>query len=401
VLTCLMATLRSMFLYWPIVFIFAGYVLFVSYFCCLINNIDVRPANSFKANRFESNQTDDKNNQSYVYRDRQSDNILHLLGCNMSSLMQRTDFRTIVSWSLDPLSLHVGNCTLDAIDWNLAKECVARNAPRGLMMIGDSLTRYQYLNLVHFVSNGNWISDPSLPNENEKKHPSWNEFYKVTNERLNGHEICDCFRDGSSLTFENRYFDDGKLRISYLQVFGRDYPIVLHDTKLLNVTSCRSALCNQTLCSPGECSDSVLPVQNLGVLSNSGVYHHIVTSYPASEIVFNTGHWWFDGHTNKILIHVPLIIQEPLLAKKKSSDLRFHWKTTTSRQARDDLPEASEQLVDSGAFFGVFDARSLTAEVAGMPELMWDPLHFEPEVYKGLNQAFLAYICSLPPRQEM
>jgi hypothetical protein len=49
---------------------------------------------------------------------------------------------------------------------------------RHVVMIGDSLTRYTYLNLVHYMETGKWIGkEPAM--ETEKAWPSWNTFYQV------------------------------------------------------------------------------------------------------------------------------------------------------------------------------------------------------------------------------
>ena len=122
--------------------------------------------------------------------------MMALLGvagaCNLNQLMQREDFGSLVSWNGTVLSIK--GCDLEAIDVQKARSCIARIAPRGQSMVGDSLTRYQYLNLVDFLVHGEWNNYGDLPNENEKKFSGWNQFYEITNSRMGGHEICDCFR---------------------------------------------------------------------------------------------------------------------------------------------------------------------------------------------------------------
>ena len=75
-----------------------------------------------------------------------------------------------------------------------------------IALVGDSVTRYQYLSLVYFLRTGKWHSTkPRL--FCEKDWPSWNMFFKGTNAKLRGYEICDCDREGSvTLGFrENRF----------------------------------------------------------------------------------------------------------------------------------------------------------------------------------------------------
>jgi hypothetical protein len=61
------------------------------------------------------------------------------------------------------------------LPWMSVRSCLFS---RSISFIGDSVTRYQYLNLVHFRTHGEWYSSPSL--ELQGMWTSWNEFYKGT-----------------------------------------------------------------------------------------------------------------------------------------------------------------------------------------------------------------------------
>ena len=100
-----------------------------------------------------------------------------------------------------------------------------------IVMMGDSLTRYQYLSLVYFLSKGKWVTNEARPNMVlEKTHDSWNNFYSFTNDILQPYELCDCFRQDAKRyvgevvtnTVENRYFYDPERdnSVVYLQKFG-------------------------------------------------------------------------------------------------------------------------------------------------------------------------------------
>ncbi len=94
--------------------------------------------------------------------------------------------------------------------------------------MGDSLTRYQYLDMAYFLShNGTCISNNDRPNMViEKTHADWNTFYNFTNSILEPFETCDCFRIEGRLNTatvtENRYFLDTERNntVTYLQKFG-------------------------------------------------------------------------------------------------------------------------------------------------------------------------------------
>ena len=66
---------------------------------------------------------------------------------------------------------------------------------KSILLIRDSLTRYQYLNLRYFLGTGQW-SSPIPHNENEKEFASWNQFYTTTTQ-INQYKICDCHRGGT------------------------------------------------------------------------------------------------------------------------------------------------------------------------------------------------------------
>lgn len=104
--------------------------------------------------------------------------------------------------------------------------------PRNLRLafIGDSLTRYMYLSLVHFVRWGYWESSDTIPSMVlEKQHASWNDFFNYTKSKLFPYEECDCWRGNISSeedyahVYENRYYWDPVWNnsITMIQKIGR------------------------------------------------------------------------------------------------------------------------------------------------------------------------------------
>ena len=97
---------------------------------------------------------------------------------------------------------------------------------RHIVLMGDSVTRYQYLSLVYFLEYGafpgnedTWLTPEGAQLKGptwEKSYTSWEQFYNVTNGQLRGHEICDCFRARETKTTlcENRYYHHPSLNIS-------------------------------------------------------------------------------------------------------------------------------------------------------------------------------------------
>lgn len=90
-----------------------------------------------------------------------------------------------------------------------------------IVFIGDSLTRYQYLNFVHVIHKNSWtLSDyPSF--ENEHQWQSWHLFHTGTSLRLGCQEICDCYRNDTNFKTmrENRYYYDINLNLSISLLF--------------------------------------------------------------------------------------------------------------------------------------------------------------------------------------
>lgn len=73
--------------------------------------------------------------------------------------------------------LHFPSCSLDYLeDVEQSRTCL-RN--RHVVLIGDSLTRYMYLNLVNYLETGEWIPWEHPYSEAEKQWGSWTEFYEV------------------------------------------------------------------------------------------------------------------------------------------------------------------------------------------------------------------------------
>jgi hypothetical protein len=113
--------------------------------------------------------------------------------------------------------------------------------PRGLRLafVGDSVTRYQAINLMYYLYSGRWFPCNETPSivakddydafaGNETTGDStWNLYLNYTSHQLGeaaGHHWCDCYRVGGWLSesFENRYFRDDRYDnyVYYVTKFG-------------------------------------------------------------------------------------------------------------------------------------------------------------------------------------
>lgn len=95
-----------------------------------------------------------------------------------------------------------------------------------IVMIGDSLMRYQYLSLIGFLFSSSWDFTSSYPSlENEQDWPSWRDFFFSGMFRFGAcYEIVDAFRNERDIKAdgkfkENRYYFDPVHNIS-ISFFG-------------------------------------------------------------------------------------------------------------------------------------------------------------------------------------
>jgi hypothetical protein len=62
-------------------------------------------------------------------------------------------------------------------------EVLSMLSDKELIIIGDSVTRYQYMNLANFLHTGQWVSRYPQP-ESEKHWQDWKTYQILTNWRL-------------------------------------------------------------------------------------------------------------------------------------------------------------------------------------------------------------------------
>ena len=102
---------------------------------------------------------------------------------------------------------------------------------RHIILLGDSLTRYQYLNLIHTLQRNSW--EPSIkPSIDNGKHwKNWEQFLVGATLRFGCQEICDCYRnEETALGKENRYYYDPVHNISIsLFFFVASLPLHMND----------------------------------------------------------------------------------------------------------------------------------------------------------------------------
>lgn len=99
-----------------------------------------------------------------------------------------------------------------------------------IVMMGDSLMRYQYISMAYILKHRQLLLKTVHPNPvEEKQWPSFNDFYLGTNGLLSPYEKCDCYRGdiywpyyNLALVFENRFWNDpvDKTTLTYMHFWG-------------------------------------------------------------------------------------------------------------------------------------------------------------------------------------
>ena len=264
-----------------------------------------------------------------------------------------------------------------------------------VLLIGDSLTRYQYLNMAYWLQTGKWRA-PYPNNEFENEHPSWDAFYQATNKRL-VYETCDCYRPTWDRTDigqwenhrENRFYKDplNHFDLTYIQQFGV-FPLFVHKRSFLERGGCV----------PGNCSvDS--EEDTMGKMKGPEVWLRLACEFRPlpTVLVLNSGLWWSYDNTHFGFTEIQSTGRK---IKKCNPNIRLIWKTTTPKITEMGISQPDRQLVQllrTQGEWEVFDAAMLLHQLTRSGFLVgknayWDTVHFVPSVYRGLNQALLVHL---------
>ena len=270
---------------------------------------------------------------------------------------------------------------------------------KSILLIGDSLTRYQYLNLVYFLATGQW-SSPIPHNENEKEFASWSHFYNTTTLR-NKYEICDCYRGESMQTIvENRYFAIHNINISYMQYFTPTNGIKFHEQQFLNIDCLFGSIrqkCQQG-CHPGACTQEKGPFFPSRPITATGVVRDIVSRLHPTDIITNIG--LHGGGIDNLTMaeEIGRVFRNEL--QDGFQNISLHWKMTTHVQHYN-LSESRYQAEKIGANilkkkygWNVYDTWMLTHGLENHSLAYWDTMHFVPFVYQYLNRFLILHLAN-------
>lgn len=275
-------------------------------------------------------------------------------------------------------------CRLRRMTAAEVRRCLSNST---ITFVGDSLTRYQYLSLAHFLVHGRFIQryadDNTSSLTNEKTWPSWPVFYSagsqllhVNTSNLTSTESCDCHRVPNELIREFRTLTtqagQSKMRVEYKQAFGQG--------------GSQTGLMEDTLRGMRE-----------GIGNHTGLGRHV--------LVVNLGAWFPAWHwnqsqltSNPVAVYQHVFNAPDILQRRLTGQLQLVWKTTTARADENSyMHRPWMYLLDGMAKFYGWDTMDAFGVTQPMLKLgmnsWWDALHFEAFVYDQLNDVLLNGIC--------
>ena len=315
-----------------------------------------------------------------------------------------------------------------------------RPRPRNMtvIMIGDSLMRYQYLSLAYFLRFGRWYDTHQavtqvnyLFNAHSFRHPGhptmdWNEFFLQSNRILHPLEVCDCFRN-QTIILERRYFYDrqrhNKLvfinlngnqmtQVGRLHLYGRlinasDIFPNFANYLALELTASATNLSKRKLLWDHRTWGAVLQYHVDGLLSTSaGETVALNTSDPISVVLMNAGrhpHNFMQSSAQNDL----------LVALNKTAALRSAkvlWKTTSLSQS-ELLQRTQPKQLEKPRHGTVVRSPSddiMCGLLQGCVDVDWlqdispswyvDNEHLKEPIYRIINEEFLELIQALPQK---
>ena len=274
-----------------------------------------------------------------------------------------------------------GSCYLDATRQ-------AHCAPAGahIVFMGDSVTRYQWLALATSFRRGSELDPAEFPSSaNEQEWPNWKLFFNGTNNRLEPHGRCDCFRSDArplgSKIVENRYFWlPGRLNLTYIQVLGQARNKADNWNKAVKLPIVGSWAPTPPLDDERNRAGLREEFAPAWQLNWTETIERVVGALrpPPTVLILNCGLW---GSPDKEDL-------TELRAAAKRAAPRVLWKTTTTQSSSAGSTKwVPNDKAARRTFDEVFDAANLTSAVPR--ELYWNNNHFRAPVYNHLNAALL------------
>lgn len=255
---------------------------------------------------------------------------------------------------------------------------------QSIVMVGDSLMRYQYLSLVHLVHFDKFVDYHVRPNILlVMTYDNWISYYRNSTELFGGSEHCDCYRGehpkNFSDGFENRYYYNEKRNISitYIMYFGDMQQVQGHWLPELKDRDCFRT--------PSEYY--IPPIWSYPTIQEALVNIVAKISPAPTVMLLNAGfhHNKYDDPAHAQSVAEIASIVAP----------RVMWKTTNGRvePRQDELSETDKRM----CAFDELECFNIGWSLSAHPSTYADNIHFMPQMYSLINMQFLRQLTENTP----
>jgi hypothetical protein len=250
-----------------------------------------------------------------------------------------------------------------------------------LAFIGDSVSRFQYLDLVLYLHTGQWpqVSDTPSPVD-EHAYRDYQEYHVETSDiLLEGTEVCDCFRTDSNVSriFANRYFSEHGNYLAILTKYGV-HPIHGHGDPATVFDEDRlAARLNDTL------YEFVEP--DWAYNWSAAIRDHVALIQPKLDfVVINAGLWRDQDLTEDVLREIRAATDEV--------GITAIYKTTTKAVSNSDPALLPHDAFGCEIFDHCLDL-SWTSNTTA--DLYIDMVHFKAPVYRQINLQLMELLAGI------
>ena len=265
---------------------------------------------------------------------------------------------------------------------------------RHIVMIGDSLMRYQYISLVYFLRHKYFVHNDTTPNILlEQTWNNWQEYMRGASHLLAPNEYCDSFRGNDKFTpsiakkiYENRYYYDIRrnIRITFFLYLG-DFISFKGRWVPGDGTS------NMSLLEPSPCFEYNWEYHNI----TDFITNHVSKLEPTLDLLMlNAGFWpnkYNDkGHVLDVITTVNAFVNRSVW-KTTNCKRSHHVATNIATEQLDVLMQ--DMLMCSFPSITCFNISWTCVNLTQQD--YWDEVHFYPPIYSHINTQFISLLDDL------
>jgi hypothetical protein len=253
-----------------------------------------------------------------------------------------------------------------------------------LAMIGDSVSRYQYVDLVHYLHTRRWAPHNQHPSIVIKPHfDTWLDYSNYTSLLLAPHEICNCRRPEGKvnlpLSYSNRYYHNKERGnyVTYISKWGRDWAKGHWDAKEIYKSGVYG-LSDANYTEPGvylwryDWPDIIR-------------FHLVKLDPPPRFVVINSGLWGAGNLTESMFEKIRHALDE--------TGMIGIYKTTTRHDSDNRTGLIKQDKLGCRMLHACMDL-SWTAQLSGKKDY-WDNTHFTVKINHRFNQQLFQLVMGL------